>query len=69
MKRFDEEVIRNDKMFWIKLKYIHINPVKDGIVEKPEDYKYSRARNYICNDHSVIIIVTWSRRHRDRIVN
>lgn len=29
-----------------KLNYIHQNPVKAGIVENPEDYLYSSARNY-----------------------
>lgn len=29
-----------------KLEYIHNNPVQDLIVEKPEDYLYSSARNY-----------------------
>lgn len=29
-----------------KLTYIHENPVKDLIVEKPEDYLFSSARNY-----------------------
>jgi putative transposase len=29
-----------------KLDYIHYNPVEAGIVEKPEDYLYSSARNY-----------------------
>jgi putative transposase len=47
MPRFDDEVIRNEKMFWCKLHYIHSNPVKAGLVRKPEDYKYSSARNYI----------------------
>jgi REP element-mobilizing transposase RayT len=31
-----------------KLKYIHENPVRAGIVNKPEDYVYSSASNYIC---------------------
>jgi hypothetical protein len=30
-----------------KLDYTHYNPVVSGIVEKPEDYLYSSARNYI----------------------
>ncbi len=30
--------------------YIHNNPVKAGIVEKPEDYLYSSARNYASKD-------------------
>lgn len=29
-----------------KLDYIHNNPVKDGVVDKPEEYCYSSARNY-----------------------
>lgn len=29
-----------------KLNYIHMNPVRAGLVEKPEDYLYSSARNY-----------------------
>ncbi|MDN3687441.1 hypothetical protein QWZ15_06360 [Cyclobacterium jeungdonense] len=28
------------------MKYIHENPVRAGIVGKPEDYMCSRARNY-----------------------
>lgn len=30
-----------------KLNYIHENPVRAGIVAKPEDYIYSSATNYI----------------------
>lgn len=33
-----------------KLNYIHNNPVKAGLCEYPEDYKYSSARFYICNE-------------------
>ena len=29
-----------------KVKYIHRNPVESGLVENPEDYLYSSARNY-----------------------
>ncbi len=58
MPRFDDEVIRNEKMFWTKLHYIHKNPVKANLVRLPEQYKYSSARNYINNDHSVIKVNT-----------
>lgn len=34
------------KMLHQKLDYVHNNPVEVGIVEKPEDYLYSSARNY-----------------------
>jgi putative transposase len=30
-----------------KLDYIHNNPVSEGIVERPEDYLYSSARDYV----------------------
>jgi putative transposase len=56
--RFDDEVLRNQKMFYVKLNYVHNNPVKAGLVRKPEDYKYSSARNYIMDDHSVIFVDT-----------
>jgi putative transposase len=36
----------SNEMIDQKLDYIHENPVKEGIVEKPEDYLYSSARNY-----------------------
>lgn len=36
----------NNSMIDQKLAYVHDNPVKEGIVEKPEDYLYSSARNY-----------------------
>lgn len=58
MQRFDDEVIRNEKMFWTKLKYIHKNPVEAGLVLKEEDYKYSSINNYINQDHSVIYVDT-----------
>jgi REP-associated tyrosine transposase len=56
--RFDDEVIRNEKMFWTKLHFIHKNPVKAGLVDLPEQYKYSSATNYVDNDHSIIKINT-----------
>ncbi len=34
------------QVVWQKIDYIHLNPVKAGIVEHPEDYLYSSARNY-----------------------
>jgi putative transposase len=54
MHRFDDEVIRNNKMLWTKLKYIHNNPVEAGLVDRAEFYKYSSARNFIYDDHTVI---------------
>jgi len=48
--------IKSQTFFDEKLAYIHHNPVKKGFVEKPEDWKYSSARNYLLGDDSLIKI-------------
>jgi REP element-mobilizing transposase RayT len=40
------EEISSNKFFDEKLDYIHNNPVEELIVERPEDYLFSSARNY-----------------------
>jgi len=61
MDRFDDVIISTERMMGIKVNYIHYNPVKAGLVERPEDWKYSSARNYLLDDHSIIKIRTdWS---------
>lgn len=45
----------NNRIFMQKLNYLHNNPVKSGFVTKPEDWKYSSARNYL-GDQSVLEI-------------
>lgn len=39
----------SEKVIDQKLEYIHYNPVKAGLCEYPEDYKYSSARFYYKN--------------------
>jgi REP element-mobilizing transposase RayT len=58
MYRFHDEGIRNEKMFFTKLKYIHNNPVKAGIVDSSVEYKYCSAINYVKGDHSVLKVDT-----------
>lgn len=38
--------ILNGEMLYQKLDYIHQNPVVERIVDRPQDYVYSSARNY-----------------------
>ena len=40
------EEIRTRDFFRQKLDYIHNNPVRAGIVDKPEEYRYSSARDF-----------------------
>jgi REP element-mobilizing transposase RayT len=39
-----------------KVKYIHDNPVRAGIVEYPEEYLYSSARNYADRDGLIDVV-------------
>ncbi len=54
MSHFDDEVIRNQQMFWEKMNYIQKNRVEAGLVLRPQDYIYSSAKNYMNNDHSIL---------------
>jgi REP element-mobilizing transposase RayT len=39
-----------------KINYLHNNPVRKGLVDTPEHWRYSSARNYLLNDDSVMEI-------------
>jgi REP element-mobilizing transposase RayT len=39
-------LLRSNKFIYQKLNYIHNNPVKAGLVNRPEEFMYSSARNY-----------------------
>jgi len=53
------KIIYNNNILDQKLNYIHQNPVKELIVEKPEDYLFSSARNYAGLDSYLdVILVT-----------
>lgn len=41
------EEIYSNKFMWSKLDYIHLNPVRAGLVEKASHYIYSSASNYV----------------------
>ena len=50
-----------------KLCYIHRNPVKRGLVEKPEDWAWSSFRHYLTGAESVVEIESpWTGRKRER---
>lgn len=49
------EEIYTNKFMWSKLDYIHLNPVRAGLVEKASQYIYSSANNYI-NDSGLLKI-------------
>ena len=45
--RFKSEPVENDTYLLTVIRYIHQNPVKAGICERPEDYPYSSWREYL----------------------
>jgi len=51
------EIIYTPAFFFQKLEYIHQNPVREMIVEKPEDYLFSSARNYAGLDSLLEIVM------------
>lgn len=53
---FWEQSIDTEEFLKQKLDYIHMNPVRAGIVSNAIDYFYSSARNYYLDDHHLIEI-------------
>lgn len=45
--RFKNVLIDTDEQFLHLTRYIHLNPVTEYLVDKPEDWKYSSYREYI----------------------
>ena len=58
MDRFDRVCVYTPKVLKQKVDYIHFNPVRRNLVEDILDWKFSSARNYYLNDHSVIKVDT-----------
>jgi REP element-mobilizing transposase RayT len=50
------ELVQSPEMLKQKIEYIHNNPVKRSLVDAPEYWRYSSARNYLLSDHSVIAV-------------
>jgi hypothetical protein len=56
--RFDDLVIESEETLRVKIEYIHNNPVRAALVSDPEDWRYSSARNYLRDDHSILPVAT-----------
>jgi len=50
-----------------KLRYIHRNPVKRGLVERPEDWSWSSFRHYLTGEEGVVEIEShWTATRREK---
>lgn len=58
---FNPKELSSNKVIDQKIEYIHNNPVKAGLVIRPEEYKYSSSRNYADMEGVIEVIVTHER--------
>jgi len=66
-KRYYDRNIRDAEEFAEKLRYIHRNPVRRDLVERPEDWKWSSFRHYACQQECGVEIESeWTARRRER---
>ncbi len=66
-KRYYDFNIRNYAQFVEKLRYIHRNPVKRGLCERPEDWVWSSFCHYATGcEGRVEIESEWTARKRER---
>jgi REP element-mobilizing transposase RayT len=56
---YHAEIAFSNRFIKQKMDYIHNNPVVDRIVEYPEDYLFSSARNYAGLDHELEVVVVF----------
>ena len=66
-KRYYDFNIRNHSQFIEKLRYIHCNPVKRGLCERPEDWEWSSFHHYATGRAGRVEIESeWTARQRER---
>ncbi len=65
--RYYDFNVWSERKFVEKLRYIHRNPVKRGLVERPEDWRWSSFRHYASGEIGVVEIESqWTARIRER---
>jgi putative transposase len=65
--RYYDFNVWSERKFVEKLRYIHRNPVKRGLVARPEDYRWSSFRHYTDGEVGVVEIESqWTARMRER---
>ena len=66
-KRYYDRNLRSYSDFCEKLRYIHRNPVKRGLVDRPEDWKWSSFRHYATGESCGVEIESeWTATRRER---
>ena len=66
-KRYYDYNIRDRHQFVEKLRYIHRNPVKRGLCERPEEWQWSSFLHYATGAEGCVEIESdWTSRKRER---
>ena len=66
-KRYYDFNIRNYAQFTEKLRYVHRNPVKRGLCDRPEEWPWSSFRHYASGAEGRVEIESeWTARKRER---
>jgi len=55
--RYRSELIETDPYNLETSRYIHLNPVRAGMVQAPQDYKWSSYQNYLTNKEDNLVCV------------
>jgi putative transposase len=65
-KRYYDRNVRDARESSIKLRYLHRNPVKRGLVREPGDWKWSSFRHYALREVGIVEIESeWTARDRE----
>ena len=56
--RFQSIIVEKDNYLLQVHRYIHLNPVKAGLVPKPEDYQWSSYLQYVSNSNHILQVDT-----------
>lgn len=65
-KRYYDRNVRDARQFTVKLRYLHRNPVKRGLVDTPEDWRWSSFRHYALRQIGEVEIESeWTARDRE----
>ena len=65
--RYYDFNVWSERKFVEKLRYIHRNPVKRGLVARPQDWPWSTFRHYATGETGVVEIESqWRARRRER---
>ena len=65
-KRYYDRNVQDEREFAIKLRYLHRNPVKRGLVKEPGDWRWSSYRHYALREIGVVQIESeWTARDRE----